>query len=79
MPIPNEFSYDVFLSYNQSEKLRVRKLSERLKAAGMRVWFDEWVIKPGDNIYLAIEDGLQKSRTQVLCLSPAAVGSAWGK
>lgn len=43
----------------------------------MRVWFDEWVIKPGDDIYLAIEHGLEAARVQVLCLSQAALDSEW--
>ena len=47
------------------------------KNAGLRVWFDEWVIKPGDDIYLAIEQGLESARVQVLCLSPAALVSEW--
>ena len=72
-----EFQYDVFLSHNQADKPRVRRLAERLRAAGLRVWFDEWVIQPGDDIYLAIERGLEASRTLVLCLSPAALGSDW--
>ena len=42
-----EFQYDVFLSHNQADKPRVRRLAERLRAAGLRVWFDEWVIQPG--------------------------------
>ena len=70
-------AYDVFLSHNQADKPRVRRLAERLRAAGLRVWFDEWVIQPGDDIYLAIERGLEASRTLVLCLSPAALGSDW--
>jgi hypothetical protein len=72
-----EFQYDVFLSHNQTDKPRVRRLAERLRAAGLRVWFDEWIIQPGDDIYLAIERGLEASRTLVLCLSPAALGSDW--
>jgi hypothetical protein len=72
-----EFQYDVFLSHNSADKPRVRKLEERLRAAGLRVWFDEWIIQPGDDIYLAIERGLEASRTLVLCLSPAALGSDW--
>ena len=43
----------------------------------MQVWFDEWVIRPGDDIYLSIERGLEAARTLVLCLSPAALGSDW--
>jgi TIR domain-containing protein/NACHT domain-containing protein len=41
------------------------------------VWFDEWVIRPGDDIYLAIERGLEAATVQVLCLSPAALESDW--
>lgn len=73
----DRFTYDVFLSHNSKDKPRVRKLAEDLRAAGLRVWFDEWVIKPGDDIYLAIENGLEAARAQVLCLSPAALGSDW--
>ena len=72
-----DFQYDVFLSHNQADKPRVRRLAERLQAAGLRVWFDEWVVQPGDDIFLAIERGLEASRTLVLCLSPAALGSDW--
>ena len=73
----SEFQYDVLLSHNQADKPRVRRLAERLRAAGLRVWFDEWAIQPGDDIYLTIERGLEASRTLVLCLSPAALGSDW--
>ncbi len=71
------FQFDVFLSHNSQDKPRVRKLAERLRDAGLRVWFDNWLIKPGDDIYLAIERGLEAARVQVLCLSPAALGSDW--
>jgi WD40 repeat protein/GTPase SAR1 family protein len=75
--LPSNFTYDVFLSHNSQDKPRVRKLAERLWDAGLRVWLDEWVIRPGDDIYLAIEHGLEAARVQVLCLSPAALGSEW--
>jgi WD40 repeat protein len=77
MSEPPHFSYDVFLSHNHADKPRVRQLAGKLRKAGLRVWFDEWIIKPGDDIYLAIENGLQTARTLVLCLSPAALGSDW--
>src|ERR1017187_7068140 len=73
--MPSNFTYDVFLSHNSQDKPRVRKLAERLRGAGLRVWFDEWVIRPGEDIYLAIEHGLEAARVQVLCLSPAALGA----
>jgi WD40 repeat protein len=71
------FLFDVFLSHNKADKPRVRRLAERLKAKGMRVWYDEWIVKPGDDIYLAVEQGLQATRILVLCMSQDALGSGW--
>jgi len=75
----SNFPWDVFLSYSSRDKVRVRRLAEGLRAAGLRVWFDEWVIKPGDDIYASIEHGLEYTRTLILCLSPAASKSDWTK
>ena len=52
-----EFLHDVFLSHRSEDKVRVRQVAERLRDAGLRVWFDEWIIKPGDDVYLTIEKG----------------------
>ncbi len=71
------FEFDVFLSHNSQDKPRVRKLAQRLRDAGLRVWFDDWIIRPGDDIFMQIERGLQTSRTLILCMSPAAFGSDW--
>jgi hypothetical protein len=71
------FPFDVFLSHNQADKARVRRLAERLKGAGLRVSLDEWVIQPGDIISLKVDEGLEQSRVLLLCLSPAALPSDW--
>ncbi len=73
------FSYDIFLSHNKADKDRVRQLAERLRDEGFRVWFDDWVIEPGDDIVLAIEHGLEAARVLVLCLSIDALSSEWVK
>jgi len=75
--MPDQFLWDVFLSHSRQDKPRVRRLAERLRDAGLRVWFDEWTIKLGTDIYAAIEDGLEGSRTLVLCMSRAAFSSEW--
>src|SRR5215470_12767393 len=72
-----QFAYDVFLSYNAKDKPAVRELAERLKRDGLRVWFDEWVIQPGDSIPLKIEQGLEQSRTLILIMSHNAFASEW--
>ncbi len=73
-PPPGDFQYDIFLSHTSADKPRVRRLAEKLKATGLRVWFDEWIIKPGDSIPIAIERGLETSRALALCMSPALNG-----
>jgi class 3 adenylate cyclase len=71
------FPYDVFLSHSSKDKAVVRPLAERLRTDGLKVWFDEWVLKPGDSIPAKIEEGLEHSRVLVLCMSANAFGSDW--
>lgn len=75
----DEFSYDVFLSHSSKDKAVVRPLAERLRKDGVKVWFDEWVLKPGDSIPAKIEEGLERSRVLVLCMSANAFGSDWAQ
>jgi hypothetical protein len=37
------FSHDVFLSHSSKDKATVRALAERLRADGLRVWFENLV------------------------------------
>lgn len=73
------FEYDVFLSHSTVDKSMVRALAYRLKQDHLKVWFDEWVLKPGDSIPSKIEEGLDRSRVLVLCLSANAFGSDWAQ
>jgi hypothetical protein len=71
------FSYDVFLSHSSKDTQVVRKLAQRLKSDGLRVWFDEWEIKPPAPIWYKIQVGLQASRNLVLVISKNGMGSKW--
>ena len=73
----DDFKYDVFLSHSSKDKPVVRAIAERLCADKLRVWFDEWELKPGDSILSKIEEGLEHSRVLVLCMSANAFGSDW--
>jgi len=73
----DEFQYDLFLSHSAKDKDVVRPVAERLRADGLHVWFDEWEIKPGDSIPAKVEEGLERSRVLVLCMSANAFGSDW--
>ena len=44
----NDFKCDVFLSHSARDKAVVGALAERLRKARLKVSFDEWVLKPGD-------------------------------
>ena len=73
----DEFPFDVFLSHSSKDKAVVRTIAERLRADGLRVWFDDWELRPGDSIPAKIEQGLERSRILVLCMSANAFGSDW--
>ena len=75
----DDFTYDVFLSHSSKDKPVVRAVAERLRADGLQVWFDSWVLKPGDSIPAKIEEGLEHSRVLVLCMSAHAFGSDWAQ
>lgn len=74
-----QFSFDVFLSHSSKDKDLVRDVAERLRKDGLRVWFDEWELKPGDSIPAKIEAGLEQSRVLMLFMSANAFGSGWAQ
>jgi len=73
----NGFTFDAFLSHSSKDKAIVRRLAERLRNGGLRVWFDEWEIRPGDSIPRKIDEGLEQSAVLVLCMSASSLGSDW--
>jgi len=86
----NEFLYDVFLSHSVKDKAVVQPLAERLRQDGLKVWFDEWMLKPGDSIASKIEAGLEHSRVlacpseapvrrRMRCMSANAYDSDWAQ
>jgi small GTP-binding protein len=79
MPPTTDFKFDVFLSHSLKDKDVVRTIAQRLRADGLRVWFAESEIRPGDNIPAKIEEGLENSRVLVLCMSANAFGSEWAQ
>jgi WD40 repeat protein len=71
------FAFDVFLSHSSKDKPLVRELAERLKADGLRVWFDEWEIAPGDHISGKVVKGLEQSRRLVVVMTESFFASEW--
>jgi len=71
------FQYDVFISHSSKDKPVARELAQRLRDDGLKVWFDEWDITPGDLIGLKVEQGLEHSRILLLLMSSNALASEW--
>lgn len=67
----------VFLSYAMDDKPVARRLAEGLRAAGLRVWFDEWELAVGDSIVPRIEQAVATSDLLLVLLSPRSVESKW--
>ncbi|MBE2282304.1 MAG: TIR domain-containing protein [Prosthecobacter sp.] len=94
MPDDPSFAYDVFLSYSSKDKPIVRDIAERLEKDGVKVWFDEWVLPQDElrrleaesavhpssfSLHPLFEEGLERSRVLVLCMSANAFGSDWAQ
>ena len=58
----DDFKYDVFLSHSLKDKPVVRPVPEWLRKDWLKVWLDDWAIKPGDSSPAKIEKGIEHSR-----------------
>jgi len=71
------YLFDIFISHSSKNKQTARLLAMELKHAGLSVWFDEWMISVGDDIYLKIENGLNNSRSVLVLMSQDFFSSEW--
>lgn len=67
---------DVFLSYKQTDRDRVRTLAEALEAEGFSVWWDA-EIPLGQTYYSAIETQLAAAKVVMPVWTVDSVGSEW--
>jgi hypothetical protein len=75
---PDEPEHDVFISHAWEDKASfVRALAERLRAAGLKVWYDNFEFKIGDGLRRTIDQGLARSRFGVVVLSPDFFAKHW--
>lgn len=56
---------------------RNRGSAKQFRELGLRVFFDEDSILPGDDIVVSIERGLQNSRHVVFVITPSSCSSGW--
>lgn len=76
-PEVREYEWDVFVSHNRAQKPWVRQIVKQWRELGLRVFFDEDCITPGEHIVTGVERGLAGSRFVILVITPASVQSKW--
>lgn len=67
---------DVFISYKQDERERMRPIAEGLRALGVDVWFDER-LQPDRSFTEEIHHVMTACKAQIVCWSPLAIASEW--
>ncbi len=56
--------YDVFVSHASEDKeIFVRKIANKLRQKGYRVWYNEFTLTLGDSLRCSIDKGLLESTT----------------
>ena len=75
--MPDAFQYNIFLSHTAKDKAVVRPLAERLRTDGVKVWFDEWVLKPVVPVAHQMGEGARRAGEG--CMSAHAYGSDWAQ
>lgn len=73
MPKPSK--YDVFVSYSAKDRPWASELVDALKNEGVRAWFDEENLRPGEKLSESIEEALRESRAVVFLLTPEYLNS----
>ena len=69
--------YDVFVSYNHKDALRVQPLVDALEARGIKAWYDSGELRVGESFMRKIGDALEQSRYFLLMISPDYLASQW--
>ena len=61
-------AYDVFLSYSHDDAEIVEQLAKVLRDRDLKVWFDKWVLIPGEDWLEGMAVGLDQSSTCAVCI-----------
>jgi len=70
--------HDVFLCHASEDKATfVRPLAEALTECGLRVWYDEYELRPGDSLREKIDHGISNSRQGIVVVSPRFFERRW--
>ena len=70
--------WDVFISHASEDKdTFVRPLAQALDQLGVKVWYDEFALRPGISLSSSIDRGLARSRFGLVVISESFIGKQW--
>jgi hypothetical protein len=71
-------AYELFISYASEDKeALVRPLADWFSHQGVKVWYDDYVLMPGDSIREKINEGLRVCPYGLVVLSPRFYAKSW--
>lgn len=71
--------YSCFISYSSKDEDFCKRLVERMKSEGLRVWFAPEEMKGGRKIYDQIDEAIRLHDKLIVVLSEHSMNSAWVK
>ena len=73
-----EYPYDAFISHAVEDKMAItNELYERLKAAGLKVWYSGRELTIGEDVQESILKGLAASRYGIIIFSPSYISKTY--
>ncbi len=69
--------YDVFVAHASEDKSFVTPLALSLTQTGLKVWYDDFVLKVGDSLRREVDKGLVQSRYGIVILSHYFFRKQW--
>lgn len=66
--VSDKARFDVFISYSERDSTLIKDLAEKLAEKGVRVWFDQWQLRPGDSITRAVADAVASAASFLVCI-----------
>lgn len=71
-------AWDLFISHASEDKENfVEPLASALREFGLNVWYDDYVLTPGDSLTRSIDKGLAQCRYGLVVLSPSFFAKKW--
>lgn len=70
--------WDIFISHASEDKETfVRDLAKKLRSFKIKVWYDEFTLKPGDSLVNSIDKGILDSEFGLIILSKNFFNKNW--